>query len=68
MNLTERLQELAETPAPPMRVDIERARGAGLRRRRGRRAVIVATVAAGALAIAMATYMEIGRASCRERV
>lgn len=55
MNLTERLQELAETPAPPMRVDIERARGAGLRRRRGRRAVIVATVAAGALAIAVAT-------------
>jgi hypothetical protein len=55
MNLTERLQELAETPAPPMRVDIERARAAGQRRRRGRQAAIVATAAAVVLAVAVAT-------------
>jgi hypothetical protein len=58
MNLTDRLEELAEAEAPPMEIDITRARESGRRRLRRRRTTLVggvavvtllATVAASAL-------------------
>lgn len=54
MNLTERLEELAESPAPPMEIDIARASRVGRRRRLRRRAGVVAGIAAVALAVAVA--------------
>jgi hypothetical protein len=55
MNLTERLEELADAPAPPMRIDIARATAVGRRRRLRRRVGLVGSVAIVALAAVLAT-------------